>query len=200
MAALSTMHDTKGRRLVSAIYSWDIYGGYSLFPKQAPEGPRCEPQSVLSRLWGPGDLKPSHVHMPPDSLDYRTEPLVPALSHYYHHNIKKKLIWHNYSHWLGSVIALLALWNAIQIDIVSCIVLLQLPMEVIQRVLIFLVLISVILSIYPVLPLLGFQSSSDGVVKRCLLELFYQKMLTVDERGHQGFVVWFCHVTIIALK
>jgi hypothetical protein len=69
-------------------------------------------------------------------------------------------------------------------------------MEVIQRVLIFLVLISVILSIYPVLPLLGFQSSSEGVVKRCLLELFYQKMLTVDGRGHQGFVIWFCHVTI----
>jgi hypothetical protein len=27
MAALSTIHDVTGRRLVSSIYSWDIYGG-----------------------------------------------------------------------------------------------------------------------------------------------------------------------------
>jgi hypothetical protein len=56
MAALSTIHDVTGRRLVSSIYSWGIYGFHTDFSKSTgcvisffrPLVPRSEPTRKLA--------------------------------------------------------------------------------------------------------------------------------------------------------
>jgi hypothetical protein len=59
--------------------------GSSSTPKEASKGSRCGPEFAGCR--GLEALVPSNhpMFLPPSSLDYRTEPPVPALSHQFRH-------------------------------------------------------------------------------------------------------------------
>jgi hypothetical protein len=60
MAALSTIHDVTGRRIVSSIYSWDIYGTYhmpgtgNIYLNNPPFLPPCrwDGHGTSVRWWG----------------------------------------------------------------------------------------------------------------------------------------------------